>query len=154
MRVVDGAGKLSQAYSITDMCRVFGVTGRALRHYEGLGLLAPRRRGLQRIYDETQRDLIEVIVRWRNWRLPLDKIRRLLDLRRRSAHDPEALRRMHEVLSGHLELLKGEQAGLAEAVAAAEAELRTLDQVARDRDRTSLAGQAWASSAQPRRATA
>jgi DNA-binding transcriptional MerR regulator len=154
VRVVDDAARLPQTYSITDMCRAFVVTGRALRHYEGLGLLAPRRRGLQRIYDETQRDLIEVIVRWRNWRLPLNKIRRLLDLRRRIAHDPDALHRMHEVLSAHLEHLKAEQASLAGAVAAAEAELRTLDQVARHRGRPSLAGQARASNAQPRRATA
>jgi len=151
VQVIDGAAGLPQTYSITDMCRVFAVTARALRHYEALGLLAPRRRGRQRVYDEVQRDLIELIVRWRTWRLPLSKIRRLLDLRQRQAHDPEARRRMRDLLAAHLEHLRGEQARPAAVIAAAEVELRGLDRVLGGSPRV---GRARFASAPARRARA
>jgi len=154
VQVIDGAAGLPQTYAITDMCRVYAVTSRALRHYEALGLLAPRRRGRQRIYDEAQRDLIELIVRWRTWRLPLSKIRRLLDLRQRQAHDPEARRRTRDLLAAHLVHLRGEQASLAAVVAAAEAELRDLERVpTRDHGAPPRVDQAHFASAAARRAT-
>ena len=42
-------------YTIGDMARDFGVSLRALRFYEDRGLLHPRRQGLARYYNATDR---------------------------------------------------------------------------------------------------
>ena len=40
----------SQTYSISDLARELDITTRAIRFYEEQGLLAPERRGQERIY--------------------------------------------------------------------------------------------------------
>ena len=46
----------SLTYSISDLARELDITTRAIRFYEEQGLLAPERRGLERIY--TARDKV------------------------------------------------------------------------------------------------
>ena len=45
----------STEYSITDLCKEFGVTTRTARHYEDIGLLSPSRRGQTRVYSAADR---------------------------------------------------------------------------------------------------
>ena len=44
-----------RTYSITQLCREFGATPRALRFYEEQGLLAPARREMSRVYSYKDR---------------------------------------------------------------------------------------------------
>jgi DNA-binding transcriptional MerR regulator len=67
-------------YSIGEMCDAFGVTARALRFYEDEGLIAPERRGTQRLYSERDRARVAWILRGKRTGFSLTEIRELLDL--------------------------------------------------------------------------
>ena len=62
------------------MCADFGVTARALRFYEDEALLAPERRGTQRLYSARDRARLAWILRGRRVGLSLADIKELLDL--------------------------------------------------------------------------
>ena len=67
-------------YSIGEMCDAFGVTARALRFYEDEGLIAPERRGTQRLYSERDRARVAWVLRGKRTGFSLAEIRELLDL--------------------------------------------------------------------------
>ena len=67
-------------FSIGEMCDAFGVTARALRFYEDEGLIAPERRGTQRLYSERDRARVAWILRGKRTGFSLTEIRELLDL--------------------------------------------------------------------------
>jgi DNA-binding transcriptional MerR regulator len=68
-----------RTYSITQLCREFGCTARALRFYEDQGLLAPRRRQMQRVYSYKDRARLKLVVQGRAVGLSLAEIRHLLE---------------------------------------------------------------------------
>ena len=68
------------SYSITDLSDEFGVTGRALRFYEDEGLIAPERRGTQRIYSHRDRARLAWILRGKRVGFSLGEIREMIDL--------------------------------------------------------------------------
>lgn len=67
-------------YSIGELCEEFGVTGRALRFYEDERLIAPERRGTQRLYSERDRARLAWILRGKRVGFSLSDIKELLDL--------------------------------------------------------------------------
>jgi DNA-binding transcriptional MerR regulator len=68
------------AFSISDLCAEFAVTPRALRFYEDEGLIAPERRGLQRIYSQRDRARLAWILRGKRVGFSLADIREMIDL--------------------------------------------------------------------------
>lgn len=68
------------AYSISDLSAEFGVTARALRFYEDEGLIAPERRGTQRIYSHRDRSRLAWILRGKRVGFSLGEIREMIDL--------------------------------------------------------------------------
>jgi DNA-binding transcriptional MerR regulator len=75
-----------RTYSITQLCREFGATPRALRFYEEQGLLSPARRDLTRVYSYKDRARLILILRGRRVGLSIAEIRDILD-----AYDEEGL---------------------------------------------------------------
>jgi DNA-binding transcriptional MerR regulator len=67
-------------FSIGEMCDAYGVTARALRFYEDEGLIAPERRGMQRLYSERDRARVAWVLRGKRTGFSLAEIRELLDL--------------------------------------------------------------------------
>ena len=67
-------------HSIGELCEEFGVTARALRFYEDEALIAPERRGTQRLYSERDRARLAWILRGKRVGLSLADIKELLDL--------------------------------------------------------------------------
>ncbi|HEY5458662.1 MAG TPA: MerR family DNA-binding transcriptional regulator [Sphingomicrobium sp.] len=67
-------------YSIGELCDEFGVTARALRFYEDEELIAPERRGTQRLYTDRDRARLAWILRGKRVGLSLAEIKELLDL--------------------------------------------------------------------------
>ena len=67
-------------YSISDLAREFALTTRAIRFYEGEGLLTPQRRGQARVYGERERTRIKLILRGKRLGLALSEIRELFDI--------------------------------------------------------------------------
>ena len=73
-------GDSDELTTIGQMCADFGVTARALRFYEDEALLAPERRGTQRLYSPRDRARLAWILRGRRVGLSLADIKELLDL--------------------------------------------------------------------------
>jgi len=68
-----------RTYTITQLCREFGATPRALRFYEEQGLLSPGRRDSQRVYSYKDRARLALTMRGRRVGLSLAEIREILD---------------------------------------------------------------------------
>lgn len=69
-----------QTYSIGQMCADFEVTPRALRFYEYKELLAPVRDGQRRLFTNTCRARLKLILRGKRFGFSLMEIKDLLDL--------------------------------------------------------------------------
>lgn len=67
-------------FTISDLSEEFGVTARALRFYEDEGLIAPERRGTQRIYSHRDRARLAWILRGKRVGFSLSEIREMIDL--------------------------------------------------------------------------
>ena len=67
-------------HSIGEMCDEFAITARALRFYEDEALIAPERRGTQRLYSDRDRVRVAWILRGKRVGLSLNDIKELLDL--------------------------------------------------------------------------
>lgn len=67
-------------HSIGELCDEFDVTARALRFYEDEALIAPERRGTQRLYSDRDRARLAWILRGKRVGLSLAEIKELLDL--------------------------------------------------------------------------
>lgn len=67
-------------YTISELAHEFALTTRAIRYYEGEGMLAPHRRGNARVYGERERVRLKLILRGKRLGLSLSEIRELLDL--------------------------------------------------------------------------
>jgi DNA-binding transcriptional MerR regulator len=70
----------NEQFSISELCAEFDVTPRALRFYEDEGLIAPERRGTQRIYSHRDRARLAWILRGKRVGFSLGEIREMIDL--------------------------------------------------------------------------
>jgi DNA-binding transcriptional MerR regulator len=70
----------TEIFGITELCREFGITLRALRFYEDKGLLSPRRINGARVYTRRDRARLTLILRAKAIGSPLSEIKRYLDL--------------------------------------------------------------------------
>jgi DNA-binding transcriptional MerR regulator len=87
-----------RTYSITQLCREFGATPRALRFYEEQGLLSPTRRDTARVYSYKDRARLQLVMQGRRVGLSIAEIRDILDTYEEegtAAQDAEALRIHH-----------------------------------------------------------
>ena len=69
-----------ESWTIAQIAEEFGVTHRTVRHYEDLGLLAPERRGLNRVYHRRDRTRLNLILRGKRLGFPLEEVRTIIDL--------------------------------------------------------------------------
>jgi DNA-binding transcriptional MerR regulator len=70
----------SRTWTITELAREFGVTQRTLRFYEEHGLLAPERRGTQRIFHIGDRVRLELVLRGKRLGFPLEEIKKIVGM--------------------------------------------------------------------------
>ena len=64
--------------TIGEMAREFGISQRALRFYEGIGLLAPRREGPVRLYGRHDRQRLALVLKAKALGFTLSEIRQML----------------------------------------------------------------------------
>lgn len=70
----------TELFGITELCKAFGITLRALRFYEDKGLLAPMRVNGARVYTRRDRARLALILRAKEIGSPLSEIKHYLDL--------------------------------------------------------------------------
>ncbi|WP_457981665.1 MerR family DNA-binding transcriptional regulator [Ectopseudomonas composti] len=75
---------MATAYSISDLARELDITTRAIRFYEEQGMLAPERRGQERIYSAKDKVALKLILRGKRIGFSLAECRELIEL-----YDPE-----------------------------------------------------------------
>jgi len=63
-----------------DVCAQYQLTPRALRYYEFLGIVSPSRIGRDRLYHARELVRLELLLRARRFRLPLETARQLIEL--------------------------------------------------------------------------
>jgi len=74
-------GEDSEAlYGIADLAAHFDISQRTIRFYEDKGLISPKRVGTQRIYTETDRQRLSLILRAKAIGSKLSEIRTFLEL--------------------------------------------------------------------------
>ncbi|MCX7898068.1 MAG: MerR family DNA-binding transcriptional regulator [Rhodocyclaceae bacterium] len=110
-------------YSIAELAREFGVTPRAIRHYEEQGLLEPKRMGQQRIYTRRDRTRLKLTLRGRRLGLSLAEIKELLDMYDTAPESTQLVR--------FLEVLAVRRARLEQQREDIEAVLKEIDQLER-----------------------
>ena len=71
---------VGQLFGITELCREFDISPRALRFYEDKGLLAPRRVNGTRVYTRRDRARLQLILRAKAIGSSLAEIKHYLDL--------------------------------------------------------------------------
>jgi DNA-binding transcriptional MerR regulator len=86
----------SHTYSISDLARELDITTRAIRFYEEQGLLAPERRGQERIYSPRDKVSLKLILRGKRIGFSLAECRELIEL-----YDPTSgnQKQLHSMLA-------------------------------------------------------
>ncbi len=90
---------LEQTYTIGELAREFGITPRAIRFYEGEGLLAPNRAGRNRIYTRRDRARLRLVLRGKRLGLSLAEVGELLGMYDGVRNSTSQLRRLLVVLA-------------------------------------------------------
>ena len=72
--------ELDAAWSIAQVAEEFGITHRTIRFYEDRGLIAPERRGTQRLFHPRDRVRLALVLRGKRLGFDLDQIRHIVDL--------------------------------------------------------------------------
>jgi DNA-binding transcriptional MerR regulator len=94
-----GRERETRTYSISDLAQEFALTTRAIRFYEGEGLLKPERRGQTRIYGDRERTRIKLILRGKRLGLALSEIRELFDIYAATGNERAQLEKFLPMLS-------------------------------------------------------
>ena len=71
---------MATTYSISDLARELDITTRAIRFYEEQGMLAPERRGQERIYSAKDKVTLKLILRGKRIGFSLAECRELIEL--------------------------------------------------------------------------
>jgi DNA-binding transcriptional MerR regulator len=99
------AERAATTYSISDLAQEFALTTRAIRFYEDEGLLAPRRRGVARVYGERERTRIKLILRGKRLGLSLSEIRELFDIYATAGNERAQLAKFLQMLADRRAML-------------------------------------------------
>jgi DNA-binding transcriptional MerR regulator len=81
-----------ETLTITQLCRQFGTTARALRYYEEKGLLAPRRINQVRVYSHREKVRLQLILQGRRAGFTLREMRELFETYDKGGRDAQRLR--------------------------------------------------------------
>jgi DNA-binding transcriptional MerR regulator len=106
-------------YGVDELSKLAGVSARTLRHYDSLGLLAPRgrRENGYRVYGAAEVDRLQQILFYRELGVPLDEIKNMLDGEAFDA--PRAL-------EGHLKALRAKRDRLDALIGTVERTIKTM----------------------------
>jgi len=102
--------------TIAEMCAAYGVTPRTLRYYESRELLAPERRGGQRLFGKRDRARLTLILRGKRFGFALEDMRQLLDLYDHDGNSAEQIARSCELARARLTEMEAQRAELDQAI--------------------------------------
>ncbi len=107
----------SQTFTIGELAKEFDLTTRAIRFYEDVGLVAPERSGLQRIYTSRDRARLTLTLRAKRLGLKLTEAKEILDMYDSPRDTAAQLQRFLGVLGDHRARLEAQLAELQDNIA-------------------------------------
>jgi DNA-binding transcriptional MerR regulator len=81
-----------ETLTITQLCRQYGTTPRALRYYEEKGLLSPRRIDQARVYSHREKVRLQLILQGRRAGFTLRQVRELFESYDKGGRDAQRVR--------------------------------------------------------------
>lgn len=117
-----------QTYTISELAAEFGLTPRAIRHYEEQGLISPARDGMNRIYSKRDRTRLKLTLRGKRLGLPLSEIGYLMDLYDSAPDETPQLEKFLVALAARRESLEQQRRDLDEVLE----EVMAFEQQCRD----------------------
>ncbi len=121
-------GDRDRIYSVTELAREFGTTARAIRFYEGKGLLSPSRVGSNRVYTHRDRARLVLILRGKRLGFSLREIKEFLALYHNSSDGVLQMRSLAGRLRERMQDLEHQQAVLTETLDDLRRLLATVEQ--------------------------
>lgn len=112
-----------QTYSISELAREFDVTPRAIRFYEGEGLLNPRREGSRRVYSKRDLVRLKLVLRGKRLGLSLAQVREMFELYDSAKDERPQLEKFLAALAARREQLERQRGEIEEELA----EIRTFE---------------------------
>jgi DNA-binding transcriptional MerR regulator len=100
---------MNQSYTITDLAKEFDLTTRAIRFYEDMGLLSPKREGVggrSRIYSARDRTRLKLTLRAKRLGLSLTEAKDIIDLYDSPRDTGVQLQKFLSVLAAHRQELE------------------------------------------------
>lgn len=122
-----------KVYSITELCREFGITPRTLRFYEQKALISPARRGWTRLYSYRDRARIKLILRGKKVGFALEEIKEMLDLYNLRDGQMTQLKVASVKMRERLSALRQQRVELEEAISDLERTCEIVDGMLRER---------------------
>jgi DNA-binding transcriptional MerR regulator len=104
-------------HTITELAAEFDITPRAIRFYEDMGLLAPRRVGRSRVYSPRDRTRLKLTLRGKRLGLSLLEIKQLVDMYESPADTAPQLTAFMAVLAAHRRQLEQQREDIEIALA-------------------------------------
>ena len=101
--------------TITQLCRQSGATPRALRFYEEIGLLSPRRDHTARVYSRRERARLQLILRGRRFGFSLKQLRELFETYDKAGRDAQLAQAL-PLIKERLAALELERDGIDDAL--------------------------------------
>ncbi len=123
----------NETYTITQLCREFNVTPRALRFYEQKGLLHPSRRGWTRIFSYRDRARLKLILRGKKVGFTLAEIKEMLDLYNLKDGQLTQLKHASKKMAERLVALRQQRVELEEAIADLERTIEIVNGMLKER---------------------
>ncbi|RYF83648.1 MAG: MerR family DNA-binding transcriptional regulator [Comamonadaceae bacterium] len=102
----------AQTFTISELAREFDLTTRAIRFYEDLGLIAPQRVGVQRVYSARDRTRLALTLRAKRLGLSLTEAKSILDIYESPRDTAPQLEEFLRVLGEHRAQLEAQLAEL------------------------------------------
>jgi len=112
VRAAAGHAPAAPTFAIGELAREFDLTTRAIRFYEDCGLLAPQRRGRQRVYSLRDRTRLKLTLRGKRLGLTLAEVKELVDMYESPRDTQPQLKKFLVVLATHREQLEQQLADL------------------------------------------
>jgi DNA-binding transcriptional MerR regulator len=106
------AASPAAVYTIGELAREFDLTTRAIRFYEDCGLLAPLRRGRNRVYTVRDRTRLKLTLRGKRLGLTLAEVKELVDMYESPRDTQAQLKKFLVVLATHRAQLEQQMADL------------------------------------------
>ncbi len=125
---------MSRTYSIHQLTKEFDITARTLRHYEDEGLIAPERKGRQRLYSARDRARLTLILRGRRVGFTLAEIGEILDLYDNNDGGTAQLVYARKKFSERIESLGRQKADIEESIAELHLGITMIDNKLADRE--------------------